>query len=239
VKRSFILIISITIGIILFKAESHGINAGTYSIHSIVQQYIEANMPWPPGTVRVDFLSEEAETTAQNRNVTNVTYRIEPAGNQDFIGDMVFLVKSYKNGSLVRTESVRTRIEVLRDIIISSRALPAGTILMDSDVRTIQKWVRRIHPQSLSSFETTTGKRLTIQLASGVEILSTMLKDTPLVRKGKMVRMVFDNGLMHIVTVGLSEEDGVAGNIVRVKNITSNKIIYARVLSDSLVGIDF
>jgi flagellar basal body P-ring formation protein FlgA len=78
-----------------------------------------------------------------------------------------------------------------------------------------------------------------VQVASGTEILATMLKSPPLVRKGKMVKMVFDNGSMHIVTVGLSEEDGVAGNIIRVKNITSNKIIYARVLSDSLVGIEF
>jgi len=66
-----------------------------------------------------------------------------------------------------------------------------------------------------------------------------MLKEIPLVRKGKMVKIVFDNGSVHIVTVGLSEEDGVAGNVVRVKNITSNKIIYARVLSDSVVGIGF
>jgi len=220
----------------LFKTESHAMNTGFYSIHASVRQYIEANMPWSPGTVRVDFLSEETGPTMQNRNIAQ---RIEPAGNQDFIGDMVFLVKSFKGGNLVRTESVRTRIEVLRDIVFAARALPAGTVLTDSDVRTIRKWVRRIHPQSLSSFETTAGKRLTIQVASGAEILATMLKDTPLVRKGKMVRMVFDNGLMHIVTVGLSEEDGVAGNIVRVKNITSNKIIYARVLSDSLVGIEF
>jgi flagella basal body P-ring formation protein FlgA len=78
-----------------------------------------------------------------------------------------------------------------------------------------------------------------IQVASGAELLATMLKEIPLVRKGKMVKMVFDNGSMQIVTVGLSEEDGVAGNIVRVKNITSNKIIYARVLSDSVVGIIF
>jgi flagella basal body P-ring formation protein FlgA len=223
-------------GMTLFKAESQAMNAGSYSIHAAVRQYIEANMPWPPGTVRVDFLSEEMESPAQNRNII---LRIEPAGNQNFIGDIVFLVKSFKGGRLVRTESVRTRIEVLRDIVISARALPAGTILVDNDVRTIQKWVRRIHPQSLSPFETTTGKRLAIQVASGVEILAIMLKDNPLVRKGKMVRVVFDNGLMHIATVGLSEEDGVAGNIIRIKNITSNKIIYARVLSDSLVGIDF
>jgi flagellar basal body P-ring formation protein FlgA len=236
VKRFFILIIALMIGMLLFRAESYANSTDSHSIHAAVQQYIKANMPWPPGAVRLDFLSEETESVTLNRNIT---LRIEPSGNQDFIGDMVFLVKSFKGGTLIKTESVRTRIEVLRDVVVAARALPTGTILADSDVRMIQKWVRRIHPQSLSSFETTTGKRLIMQVASGAEILATMLKDTPLVKKGKMVRMVFDNGLMHIVTVGLSEEDGVAGNIVRVKNITSNKIIYARVLSDSLVGIEF
>ena len=220
----------------LFNAESYGVNTSSYPIHAAVRQYIEANMPWSPEAARVDFLSEETESTVQDRNIV---LRVESTGNPDFIGDMVFLVKSFKGGSLLRTESVKTRIEVLRDVVIATRALPAGTVLTDSDVRIIRKWVRRIPPRSLSSFETTAGKRLTIQVASGAEILTTMLKDIPLVRKGKMVRMVFDNGLMHIVTVGLSEEDGVAGNIVRVKNITSNKVIYARVLSDSLVGIEF
>jgi flagella basal body P-ring formation protein FlgA len=152
---------------------------------------------------------------------------------------MVFLVKLFKSGSLIRTESVRTKIEVLLDVVIAARALPAGTILSDGDVRTVRKWVRRVHPQSLSPFETTAGKRLKMQVASGMEILASMLKDTPLVRKGKMVKIIFNNGLLHIVTVGLSEEDGVAGNIIRVRNITSNRIIYTKVLSDSLVGIEF
>jgi len=223
-------------GMTLFLVESHATPPGSFSIQSAVRQYIETNMPWPPEAVRVDILSDEMEPTAQNRNMT---IRIEPAGNQDFIGDMVFLVKSYKGGNLVRTESVRTRIEVLREVIIAARALPAGTVLVDNDVKTIQKWVRRIHPQSLSPSETITGKRLTMQVASGAEIFATMLKSAPLVRKGKMVKMIFDNGSMQIVTIGLSEEDGVVGNIIRVKNITSNKTIYARVLSDSLVGIEF
>jgi flagella basal body P-ring formation protein FlgA len=201
-----------------------------------IREYIEANMPWPPETVRVDFLSEERDPISQN---SEIVLRVEPAGNPDFIGDMVFLVKSFKGGKLMKTESVRTRIEVLRDVVTAARGLPSGTVLAEGDIRTVRRWVRRIHPQALAPVETTSGKRLMIQVASGAELLATMLKEIPLVRKGKMVKMVFDNGSMQIVTVGLSEEDGVAGNIVRVKNITSNKIIYARVLSDSLVGIEF
>lgn len=225
----------VILSVALLAATSHAAHAEPL-FRTAIREYIEANMPWPPGTVRVDFLSEEPESIPQNRDVI---LRVEPAGNQDFIGDMVFLVKSFKGGNLLRTESVRTRIEVLRDVMTAARGLPAGTVLAESDIRTVRRWVRRIHPHSLPSMETTSGKRLTIQVASGAEILATMLKEIPLVRKGKMVKIVFDNGPMQIVTVGLSEEDGVAGNIVRVKNITSNKIIYARVLSDSLVRIEF
>jgi len=216
--------------------ESHAMNASPYPVHTAVREYIETNMPWSPETVHVDFLSEEKGSNTLNGNIT---LRVDPAGNLDFIGDMVFLVKFFKGSSLLRTESVKTRIEVLRDIVVATRTLPAGTVLTDNDVRIIRKWVRQIQPHSLSSIGSISGKRLIIQAASGREILATMLKDIPLVRKGKIVKMVFDNGMMHIVTVGLSEEDGVAGNIVRVKNITSNKVIYAKVLSDSLVGIEF
>jgi flagella basal body P-ring formation protein FlgA len=201
-----------------------------------VREYIAANMPWPPESVRVDFLSEEPESSSQGRDLI---LRVEPAGNQDFIGDMVFLVKSFKGGNLLRTESIRTRIEVLRDVVTAARGMPAGSVLTENDIRTVRRWARRIHQHSLPSMEAVSGKRLTIQVASGAEILATMLKEVPLVRRGKMVKMVFDNGPMQIVTVGMSEEDGVAGNIIRVKNITSNKVIYARVLSDSIVGIGF
>lgn len=204
-------------------------------VRTAVRDYIETNMPWTPETVRVDFLSRDAKSIPDQGDVV---LRIEPAGNQDFIGNEVFLAKFFRNGNLIRTQSVRVRIEVLRDVIIAARPLPSGTTLTENDIGTVRRWVRRIHPQTLPSMEAAKGKRLSTQLSTGAEILSTMLKEIPLVRKGKVVKIVFDNGLMQIITVGLSEEDGFAGNIIRVRNIKSNKIVYARVIDDSLVGIE-
>jgi flagella basal body P-ring formation protein FlgA len=205
-------------------------------VRAAIREYIESNMPWPPGTMRVDFLSNEPESISQNGDIV---LRVEPAGAQNFIGDMVFLVKSFKGGSLLRTESIRARIEVLRNVVTAARGMPAGTVLMESDLHTVRRWVRRTQPHALPSIEAASGKRLTVQVVSSAEILATMLKEITPVRKGKIVKMVYDKGPLKIVTVGMAEEDGIAGNIVRVKNITSNKIIYARVLSDSLVGIEF
>jgi flagellar basal body P-ring formation protein FlgA len=234
VKRAIFLTAAV-ICIVLFAAISLAGDTGLCQIQAAVRDYIEANMPWPQGTVRIDFLSGEPETIPQGRNLT---LRIEPAGNAEFIGDAAFLVRVLSGGKLLRTETVRIRIEVLRDIVVAARAIRSGIILTEQDVRLVKKWVRRIPPDSLSSLDETLGKRITTQARPGMEISVNMLREVPLVQKGKIVKVVFENGVMRITTVGMSEEDGTAGSIVRVRNVTSNKIIYARVLGDSLVGIE-
>jgi flagella basal body P-ring formation protein FlgA len=66
-----------------------------------------------------------------------------------------------------------------------------------------------------------------------------MLREVKTVSKGKMVKVVLDNGLMRVVMNGLAEEDGADDSVIRVRNLNSNKIIYARVVGPSLVQIDF
>lgn len=204
-------------------------------VHESVREFIEANMPWLPGTVRVDFISPEPEIPARGKEMI---LRIEPAGNADFIGDAAFLVRMSAGGKFMRTETVRTRIEVLRDIVVAAKAIRSGAILTDQDVRLAKKWVRRNLQDAVSRPEDAIGKRVTSPARPGMELSAFMLKDAPLVHKGKMVRVLFDNGSMRISTVGISEEDGTAGNMVRIRNVTSNKVIYARVLGDALVGVE-
>lgn len=204
------------------------------TVQAAVRAYIESQMPWPAGAVRIDFLADEGAALEKG-----VTLRVENAGNADFIGDAAFLVRHYRAGNLLRTETVRTKIEVMRDVVVAAKGLAPGTIVADGDLQVSRRWVRRVHPQALASPEEATGKRLAVPLAAGAEPLSAMLREVPLVRRGKLVKIVLDRGPMRITTVGLPEEDGVAGSIVRVRNVTSNRVIYARVLSDSLVGIEF
>ena len=226
---------SVIIFLIFSATASFAIDNRPSQIQDAVRNYIEANMPWPQGTARVSFLSMEPETVPQGKYVT---IRVDPPGREDFIGDMVFLVRIFKGGNFFRTETVRTRIEVLHDMVIATRTLTSGTVLKDSDIKTVRKWGHRIQPQTLSTPDRAMGRRMTVQASPGMEITATMLKDVPLVQRGKIVKIIFDSGPMRIVTVGMPEEDGMAGSIIRVRNVTSNKIIYARVLGDSLVGIE-
>ncbi len=206
----------------------------TPSIHEAVREYIETHMPWPQGTVRLDFTTSEPGFSAGGHETM---FRIEAAGAADFIGDAAFIVRIYAGGTLLRTETVRTQIEVLRNVVVAAKMIRSGSVLTAEDVRLVKKWVRRNMPNAISSVDEAIGKRITVQAHPGVEMSARILKDAPLVRKGQVVRVLFDNGSMRISTVGIPEEDGVAGSMIRIKNITSKKIIYARVLGASLVGV--
>ena len=54
-----------------------------------------------------------------------------------------------------------------------------------------------------------------------------------------MVRIVLENKTMSVHTIGLTEEDGANGQMIRVQNISSKKIVYARVESASVVRVEF
>jgi flagella basal body P-ring formation protein FlgA len=48
-----------------------------------------------------------------------------------------------------------------------------------------------------------------------------------------------ENGSLLVTTIGLSEDNGGQGDIIKVKNLTSNKIVYAKVIDQALVRVDF
>ena len=233
-KRNRLMIAAVSC-FLLITAPSFAGHSEQRQVQAAVRDYIEANMPWPQGTARVDFLSGEPEIIPPGRNIT---LRIEPTGNTEFIGDAAFLVQVMAGGKLHRTDTVRTRIEVLRDIVVAARMIRSGLVLTEQDVRLTKKWVRRISSDSVFSLDQALGKRITTSARPGMELSAFMLKEVPLVQRGKIVRVVYNSGMMRITTVGMPEEDGTAGSVIRIRNITSNKIIYARVMGAALVEIE-
>ncbi|HNQ02925.1 MAG TPA: flagellar basal body P-ring formation chaperone FlgA, partial [Syntrophales bacterium] len=83
------------------------------------------------------------------------------------------------------------------------------------------------------------GKKATAGLNAGTEITRQMLRSAPVVKKGEVVRIVLESGPMTISAVGLCQEDGGRGDLIRVQNVSSKKIIFARVMGTALVRVDF
>jgi len=205
-------------------------------IHNLVQSYIESNMPWSKDAVRFEFASQGDDIVLRGERIS---HRIAELYNQGYIGDARFSVKYYDNNTFIRESIVRVKMEVLRDIVVASRSLARDVQIGEADVHVVKKWVSRMANNIVSDPKEAIGKRLTVGTSANGEIQPIYLKQPILIKRGAPVRIVYDHGPLSVSALGYSEEDGVSGGLIRIKNAASKKTLHARVIDASMVTIEF
>jgi flagella basal body P-ring formation protein FlgA len=206
------------------------------AIREIVASHIQRHMPWDREEMHLTFLDGCKDIVV---SAPEYTCEIEERPNEPYIGDSVIILKMYHKGVFLLERSIRVRIEIAFDILVSTRALAADMVIGPDDVRVVKRWLTREPQQIITSVEDAVGKRISSAVRPNRDITRTMLRDVPLVKRGRLVKMFLNSGLINIATVGQIQEDGAMGSLVRVKNMTSQRIVYARVVGDSLVQVDF
>lgn len=205
-------------------------------IHKIVKAYIEKTMPWHQGTLRLEFLPNNTECDIKGKRLS---WQIQSRRNEAFIGESSFNVRFYDQGVFIKDLPVRVNMEVEMDVVESTKSLGRDTEIRACDVRMTKKWFTEIPENVLSDPEQAVGKVLTTAVRVNAEITRNMLKKATVVKRGAMVKIVAESGPLLITTFGLSEENGGRGDVIRVKNISSNKIIYTKVVDQALVQVTY
>lgn len=237
-KKAFLIVSVISLflfnGHLLCAASAAVIRGET--IKTAVREYIEKNMPWQKSVVRVEFPAGVSDLRMTGKKIT---YRVLSKSNEDFIGDSYFTVKCYENGTFLDGKTVKARIELLMDVVVSTKSLYRNVKIECGDVKLIKKWFNRLPSNIISDTDVVVGMKLRTNVKPNTEITGNMVRSIPIVKKGKPVRIVFENGSMRITTIGLSDQDGMHGELIKVRNISSRKMIYARVMGNSLVKVEF
>ena len=205
------------------------------TLQAAVQAYVEKHSPWPKGRIRVEFPEPAADIDVPSEKVA---VRIRSRANEDFIGQTSFTA-SLRGTKPLREENVKTTLWVLMDVVVSTKSLSSGTVLGAGDVKVLQKWCDAIPQNRVSDLREVIGKKLSVSVNPHMEITKNVLKDCPIVRRNQPVRIVLDNGTLCITATGVSQEDGILGDVVRVQNTASKRVIHARVRGNALVAVDF
>lgn len=206
------------------------------AIRSVVKAYIEKNMPWDRDNVHILFPTGVSDVSCPNGGVT---YEVRSGHSEEYIGESVFKVVFFKDDNIIREEAVRVRMEVMLDIPVAIRALERDAEIRKEDIKIVGRWFTRMPYSALTNPAEIIGKRAAVGIRPNSEITGSMVKNSVLVTRGKLVRIILENGPMKILSVGLAEENGSRNDIIRVRNTSSNKMVYARVIDNSVVKVEF
>ncbi|HVO65629.1 MAG TPA: flagellar basal body P-ring formation chaperone FlgA [Syntrophales bacterium] len=186
--------------------------------------------------MRIEFLGRVSDLHVQEGKIR---CKVRSGQDESYIGDSIFTVGVYDDGTLLREERVHVRMEVAIDVVVSTKYLLRDTEITSDNVRLVRKWFNQMPFHTMTQIEDVVGKQLYSDVRQNMEIKRNMLKAIKTIKRGKMVKMVLESGPMTIVTSGLSEEDGSRGDFIRVRNTSSNKTVFAKVIDDSSVRIEF
>lgn len=76
-------------------------------------------------------------------------------------------------------------------------------------------------------------------IPAGKIITSDVVQESPALKKGEAVKIIVSNGILHIETAGIVEENAMKGKQVLVRNVASQKVITASYIGNGVVKAEF
>ena len=132
---------------------------------------------------------------------------------------------------------VRAAVEVHEAIWVSRRPLSRGTILGSDDLELSSQNITRLSAGYYGEKESLLGAMLTRSIVAGTVITPTMITLPAAVRRGERVTIQAGAGGIQVRMEGEALSDGAVGDLIRVRNLSSQQIIEAEVVAPGQVQV--
>ncbi|MFA5256940.1 MAG: flagellar basal body P-ring formation chaperone FlgA [Opitutales bacterium] len=126
-----------------------------------------------------------------------------------------------------------------RDVLVSRRYYNRGEAVNPADFEIQVRDVLDMPVVPIFADSDLSGYDTRGAVAAGQVIFWRDVQARPLMRRGQVVEAVASDGLLRIAVKALVMEDGRAGDMISVRNLSSNKDIQARILDERTVQVYF
>ena len=123
------------------------------------------------------------------------------------------------------------------NVPVLNRALKIGDVITE-DVVTTEMRLMQSYQDAITDVKSVIGMQAARFLTAGQMLASRDLKREQILRKGQMVKAIFGVDTLEISISAQAEEAGAVGDVIKVKNIDSQKMFAAKIIDRGLVRIE-
>ncbi len=122
-----------------------------------------------------------------------------------------------------------------KDAYVTTERIKAGDSLAGK-IKKVNVEVTNLKNELVDNAESLAASRA---MPAGKVITADIVQEKPALKKGEAVKIVVSNGILHIETQGVVEENAMPGKQVLVRNLTSQKVISGSYIGNGIVKADF
>lgn len=205
-------------------------------IKQAVETAIRSRMPWKNEDVTISDVTFD-ETI--NLPTGKLSYQFVPNRNEDYLGQTILALHLFVNSQPVRKIWVNATITVMANVVTVIRPMGKHRHFELADLSVERRDLAKLPSGTVSRIEDALGNRTTRMIYPNTVLQSSMISSPPLVNRGDVVRIVAISGSMTITATGMAKQKGSKGEMVRVVNTDSKRIVTARVTGPGAVEVDF
>lgn len=139
------------------------------------------------------------------------------------------------DGQMFSKVDLRFDVKLYKDVLVTAQSIAPGEIITLGSLRYVRMDVGKIASGYFNDANKVAGLMSRRPLAQGVVLNEYMLAKPTVIKHGTTVVIVARVGDLEVTAPGQALQDGCIGQVVRVQNTNSKKIISARVLDENSV----
>lgn len=204
-------------------------------VKELLTAYLEARADVLPAAARVGFKSiEEIRPFVLPAGVA--TCEIIP-GDPAIVGSRRFSLIFRVDGRVKANLALRTELEALAPVVVASGDLPRGAVLALKDVRLAEKDISTLR-EPYREVDTLIGMGVRRDIKSGEVLQKGVLAILPVVHRGELVTLTVRSAGLVLTASGLALDNGGIGEMIRVRNSSSQKEVSGRIVGPGKVDVE-
>ncbi len=201
-----------------------------------VIDFIKSNAPWPEDSYRIEVVRSHMPLTVEPGAITARIIQ-HPKGRLS--GTHTFVVEYRESGRRVARGAFTMRIHVQGVVYVAAYQLNRGVLLSERDLIAKEVDLAKIRGLPETDKSKLIGARIKYTVREGQIVTSGALEPVPVVRRGDAVVVIARRGGMAVTAFGVARESGALGEVIRVENMQSKRVVHARIENSNTVAVLF
>ena len=218
------------------KVTARSVEVSAEEVRGIAEDYVRKADLWAPASVTIADVQVGPDRLFPPGRLT---YRVVSPQGMKKTGMMRLSVHFDVDGWYQKTVPVVVRIDVMAAVVVARRPIGRYRPITEKDLTLQRLDLTDLPAHIYTDINEVIGKRARRKILANTVVRHDMIETPPLVRRGSMVMIIAESGGLKITALGEVKTSGYRGQRVKVVNLDSRKNLYARVVDENTVKVEF
>jgi len=215
------------------KIKREGIRITKKDLEAIAKRCIKKNNPWG-SRLRILKVKATKDLILPKGKLSYSCQMINsPLGN--FSVPIIFRL----NGEIISKTWVMAKTRLVTPVVVARYPIMRGEIITKDKLKIIKRDITGLPEGIFLSKDLLVGKRAKINIGIGKIIYKNMVEIPPAVKRGQRVLIVAESDTLRVTAPGVAKENGRIGDLIKVQNLLSKKVVVGKVMDAQTVKVRF